>query len=216
MNRYIFVKNLISYVTYLFISIFLGVGIYFFYNLILIKVFNEIIVYKLQNHDFAISYSMTSDVVSKSVEPSNAFVINTTQYSKIAYVFDEYFKENNSPLYGFGQTFVDACEKFNTPEDCTLLPAIARVETNLCTTDISADQHNCWGFGGSGNNRIIYPDFKTAIFDITGRLMQGYGINFFNDPEIGELFYCGGHCVTWGDKVKMEQNILKARIESVN
>lgn len=132
-----------------------------------------------------------------------------TEYDYRARVFDLYFKKNNSPLYGSGQAFVQACDKYGAPHECTLLPAIARIETNLCKTGSSAQQHNCWGYGGSGDNRIIYQSFAQAVDDITKRLMQGYSKRFFEDPEYGELTYCGAHCTSWGDHVKEYQDELR-------
>lgn len=138
----------------------------------------------------------------------HAAAISFTPYDYRARILDLYFKSNESPLYGYGSAFVTACDKYGAPADCTLLPAIGQVETGLCRTASSQKQHNCWGYGGSGVNRIIYPNFDQAIDEITRRLMAGYGRNFFIDPEIGELVYCGAHCNTWGDKVKVyQQNI---------
>lgn len=135
--------------------------------------------------------------------------IVVTEYDYRARVFDLYFKANGSPLFGYGQSFIDACAKYQTPKDCTLLPAIAKVETDLCKTDISSSQYNCWGFGGSGRNRIIYSSFDRSIDEITRRLVEGYGLDFFRNPEAGELFYCGSHCDRWGENVITVQNELK-------
>ncbi len=125
--------------------------------------------------------------------------------SRQGHIFDQYFAANNSPLAGYGDHFVTACRKYAAPSDCTLLPAIAKVETNHCRTDISAKQFNCWGFGGSGPNRILYTSFPQAIDEITRRLMSGYGTRFFQNPNNGALSYCGGHCVNWGDHVQSER-----------
>ncbi len=217
MNRYFIIKKLFNLLQIFFFSIILTSLIFFLF--ILLKYTNtrgdfdfDGIRYKDLQFNYVSDYNL-EDVNNKV--PSKIFQARLTKYSQVGYILDEYFKENNSPLYGYGQTFVDACKKYNAPEDCTLLPAIAKIETNLCTTDISAKQHNCWGFGGSGKNRILYKDFTTAIFDITNRLMQGYGKAFFEDPELGELFYCGSHCNLWGDKVKAEQNKLKGQIKGI-
>lgn len=157
--------------------------------------------------------SQNSVLGAKNVQNKNGFLDFETIDHR-ARVFDLYFLENNSPLYGHGKDFVAACDKYNTPQDCTLLPAIAKVETNLCKTDISASQYNCWGYGGSGENRIIYSSFEESIDSITGRLMNGYRTAFFEDPEIGELYYCGSHCHLWGDHVKEVQNQLRARLNN--
>lgn len=138
------------------------------------------------------------------------FEMQVEGYSYRARVLDLYFQKSNSPLYGHGQDFVDACEKYGAPSDCTLLPAIAKVETDLCKTGISHKQYNCWGFGGSGENRFEYASFEQSIDVITVRLIQGYGKNFFSDPNIGELAYCGRHCNNWGEHVQSAQTDIKA------
>lgn len=163
------------------------------------------------DEDYSTNYKLTNLQESQQVHGVDIgphdLVLN--QYDYRARIFDLFFRANNSPLEGHGQDFADACDKYHTPEDCTLLPAIAKVETDLCKTDISSSQYNCWGYGGSGENRIIYKSFEESIDQITGRLMNGYGAGFFKDPEAGELFYCGSHCNLWGDNVKSVQKDLK-------
>lgn len=164
-----------------------------------------------QSIDYSREYKTNKPKSSSQVQglTNETVFITISEYNYKAWIFDEFFKANNSPLTGHGEDFVEACIKYGAPSDCTLLPAIAKVETNLCKTDISAEQYNCWGFGGSGENRIIYKSFEESIDSITSRLMQGYGENFFNDPEIGELAYCGSHCSSWGNHVKGVQDDIK-------
>ena len=154
--------------------------------------------------------SPAGEVLGSNVKSQESAVLGFTSYDYRARIFDIYFKKNNSPLYGYGQSFVNACDKYGAPHDCTLLPAIAKVETNLCKTQGSATQHNCWGYGGSGENRIVYKNYDQAIDEITRRLMVGYSSKFFLDPEYGELVYCGPHCAKWGDHVKVVQKELKS------
>ncbi|MBN1916024.1 hypothetical protein JW796_03485 [Candidatus Dojkabacteria bacterium] len=118
-----------------------------------------------------------------------------------AYVFDKYFEKNNSPLQGYGKNFVEACIRYGAPDDCLLMVAIAKAETNLCKTDISDLQKNCWGFGGAGSNRIVWPSYEVSIDEVTRRVMEGYGTRFFNDANNGKLYYCGRHCTKWGNVV---------------
>ena len=77
-----------------------------------------------------------------------------------AYVLDEYFKANQSPLYGTGKVFVAACDKYKAPRDCTIVAAIARAETNLCRYHTSADYFNCWGFGGGNADRQYFGSWQ--------------------------------------------------------
>lgn len=122
-----------------------------------------------------------------------------------AFVFDQYFAKYNSPLEGHGQYFVDACEKYNAPNDCTTLPAIAFVETGLCTTDISDSQKNCWGWGGAPPNRIIFDDYDQAIDRITYGLVHDYGLEYLKDPVKMQYTYCGAHCDNWGRHVQSQR-----------
>jgi hypothetical protein len=141
-------------------------------------------------------------------------VPEATSKSFQGHIFDLYFAQQDSPLYGYGEHFVEACRTYGAPEDCTLLPAIAKVETNFCKTDISAQQFNCWGWGGSGPNRILFNSFPQAIDTITRRLMIGYGERFFNDANFGGLTYCGRHCVNWGNYVEEEKRRIDRFFES--
>jgi hypothetical protein len=160
-------------------------------------------------------FSFTTDFQRRSLNSSQVLGTSTKSYTTgtpnigistyQGYIFDRYLASHNSPLTGQGDQFVIACKKYGAPSDCTLLLAIAKVETDLCKTDISAKQHNCWGFGGSGPNRILYDNFPQAIDEITRRLMSGYGATFFNNPRRGALSYCGSHCTSWGGHVQSER-----------
>ena len=131
------------------------------------------------------------------------FVVNNDLDYRVK-VLDEYFARNKSPLQGKGIDFIRACEKYGAPSDCTLLPAIGYIETRLCTLALSEKQNNCWGWGGAGSNRVIFPDLETAIDFITKRLMEipFYKTEFFQDPVKGQYFYCGLHCDMWGTYVQ--------------
>ena len=120
-----------------------------------------------------------------------------------AIVFDEYFRINNSPLFGQGTKIVESCISVGAPSDCIILVGIARVETDLCKYLPSQSIYNCWGFGGSGENRYSFLRYEDAIELIYKRLASGYGNDFMSNPEIGEMAYCGWResCRTWGDRV---------------
>lgn len=124
-----------------------------------------------------------------------------------ALVLDKYFSKYNSPLAGYGSDFVAACDKYGLPSDCTLLPAIAYAETKLCTKSISAKQFNCWGWGGSGDNRIIFKNFPDAIDRISFYMNEGYGL-YLKRPDLIVKNYCGGHCEDWASVVKREQRAI--------
>lgn len=132
-------------------------------------------------------------------------------------VFDEYFARNNSPLEGYGKDFLKACEKYGAPKDCTLLPAIGYIETRLCTLALSDQQKNCWGWGGAGENRVIFPDYSTAIDHITERLMTlpFYGEKFFQDPVYAQLYYCGSHCDQYGTYVQQAREDINRLAEEM-
>lgn len=160
----------------------------------------------LQNLEYASVETGSPEVLGASTETEPAGAsLKLVSYQGL--ILDRYFSKERSPLYGHGQDFIDACRKYGAPSDCTLLPAIAKVETDLCKAErgISARQHNCWGFGGGPATRILYPNFETAIDEITRRLMDGYGTKFFQNPNWGERAYCGPNCTSWGEKVQSER-----------
>jgi|GEM_PF-1379056 len=133
-----------------------------------------------------------------------------------AVVFDEYFRRNNSPLYGLGSVFVDRCEKYKAPKDCTIMVAIARAETDLCKYPPSQAQKNCWGFGGSGQNRYDFSSYAEGIDVVTERLANGYGYKCMIDPRAMEMVYCGQRpsCQGWGEVIlKFMDGINKLSIE---
>lgn len=136
---------------------------------------------------------------------------------KRVYVLDQYFLSRNSPLYGTAQYFVGACMKYDAPEDCTVAVAIASNETHLCTYHISAEQHNCWGWGGAGANRVKFPDFKTAIYRVTEVLVNNYGVDAMNDPSLMERKFCGPQeeCRNWGEAIKIQMNQLEEFSKSI-
>lgn len=138
------------------------------------------------------------------VEPKVGVFKLNNEFDYRARVLDEYFKRNDSPLEGKGKNFIQACEKYGAPDDCTLLPAIGYIETRLCTLALSEQQNNCWGWGGAGENRVIFSDLETAIDEITKNLMEipFYGTEFFEDPVSAQFFYCGAHCDKWGTHVQ--------------
>jgi hypothetical protein len=141
---------------------------------------------------------------------SDIQVLNETISSKVdyidprAYVLDEYFKANGSPLYGTGKIFVDACERYGAPGDCVTVAAIARNETDLCKYHTSAQYYNCWGFGGGGNDRITFSSWEESINLVTDRLANSYGYKYMLDPSLMERTFCGPDpaCIGWGTRIK--------------
>ncbi|MDZ4840107.1 MAG: hypothetical protein SGJ04_08885, partial [Bacteroidota bacterium] len=121
-----------------------------------------------------------------------------------AYVFDQYFLANNSPLYGYGKLFVEKCDQYNAPKDCITIIAIARNETNLCKYSISAEMHNCWGFGGGGEHRLYFESFEASIDRVSKVLMEGYGRPYMENPSLMEGTFCGpqDECRNWGNSIK--------------
>lgn len=121
-----------------------------------------------------------------------------------AYILDQYFAANNSPLYGTGKIFVDACNNYGAPRDCVVTAAIARAETDLCKYFTSASYYNCWGYGGGGANRIIFSSWEQSIDRVTRTLVQNYGIESMNNPTLMEKVFCGSEpgCTGWGERVK--------------
>lgn len=134
-------------------------------------------------------------------------------FSKIdfrAFVFDEYFRINNSPLYGTGKTIVAACIKYGAPQDCMIIPAIAQNETHLCKYYNSAEMFNCWGFGGPAQYRRRFNSFDEAILLVYNVLVNQYGRRYIIDPTLMQSTFCGDEpgCAYWGNNIKSIQNSI--------
>ena len=132
-----------------------------------------------------------------------------------AFVLDKYFESYESPLKGFGSEFIVACDKYGLSVDCSVIPAIAFAETRLCTQALALKQFNCWGFGGSNENRIIFTDFTEGIDYVTRSLASGYGNSLFNPESISD-HYCGINCVNWAKSVNQQREAIQNIASSLN
>ena len=160
-------------------------------------------------------YSIQIKKSTQSHQKKGVVVVNN-DYDFRVKVFDTYFERGNSPLQGYGKDFLKACEKYGAPYDCTLLPAIGYIETRNCTLAASDRQKNCWGWGGAGENRVVFPDYPTAIDSVTQKLMTipFYKTEFFNNPVYAQFYYCGAHCDKWGTYVQQaRQDINNISVE---
>lgn len=160
-------------------------------------------------------YTIKIDKNVKSSDLKGKIIVNNDYDYRIK-VFDTYFERGKSPLAGHGRDFLKACERYGAPYDCTLLPAIGYIETRNCTLAASDRQKNCWGWGGAGENRVIFPDYSTAIDHVTQKLMSipFYKTEFFNDPVYAQYYYCGSHCDKWGTYVQQARlDINKLSVE---
>lgn len=133
------------------------------------------------------------------------------------YVFDEWFKLNNSPLAGQADLFVDACDRFGAPRDCITIVAITGHETNYCKYYISYQQNNCMGWGGAGPNRIVFPNMKAHIDTATDVLVNQYGIRFLLEPRLMQRTFCGpqAECDNWGNSVELKVSQIDQFAESL-
>lgn len=120
-----------------------------------------------------------------------------------AYVLDEYFRRNNSPLYGTGEIFARKCLEYPVPLDCTTVAAIARAETDLCKYGQADSYFNCWGFGGAGPNRMRFQSWEAGIDRVYRSLAFSYGYEYMVDPRRMSRTFCGSEpgCTGWGQRV---------------
>ena len=132
-----------------------------------------------------------------------------------AFVLDKYFESYDSPLLGYGSEFIVACDKYGLSKDCSVIPAIAFAETRLCTQALALKQYNCWGFGGSNENRIIFKDFTESIDYVTITLAKGYGDSLFK-PETIYDHYCGADCMNWATSVNQQRVAIQNIAFSLN
>lgn len=162
--------------------------------------------------------NLSDDVVSITntiPQPSQVLAVNTFRpvapfktemetTDKRAFVFDQYFEQNNSPLVGTGKYFAYYCDKYGAPHDCIIAVAIARNESDLCKYYASAAMHNCWGFGGGGIYRTNFNSFEEGIDQVTQTLTQKYGNKYIIDPTLMQDTFCGPDavCANWGASIK--------------
>lgn len=150
------------------------------------------------------SLTVNAESITNSRSAQNNYFTNIQSKDKRVYVLDEYFRANNSPLYGTAKIMVDKCDQYGAPKDCVILAAIARNETDLCKYHNSASMFNCWGFGGGGIYRINFNSWEEAIDRVTSVLVQQYGNRYIIDPSLMERTFCGDEpgCTDWGNKIK--------------
>ncbi len=177
----------------------------------------SLITFELVLHQDNVNYSVNplafvaSDNVilpSLQLHPLESAKLNVDTRDYRALVLDQYFLKYKSPLYGHADIMVEMCDKYDYPSDCTLLAAIAYAETKLCTQNITAQQFNCWGWGGSGENRIVFKNFDEAIINISRRMSEGY-YNILSSPELMARTYCGPQCGTWANAVIDQQYAIQ-------
>lgn len=146
------------------------------------------------------------------------FTATVKDFDRRAYVLDQYFLNNNSPLYGTAKYFTAACNKYNAPKDCLVVAAIAMNETHLCKYANSAEMHNCWGFGGPAEHRINFPNFEVSIDRVTDVLANQYGYKYMIDPSLMERTFCGWEpgCTNWGNKIKHFMDQINDLSKSLN
>lgn len=143
--------------------------------------------------------------IERKLHIDNEFFVNEeiSYKDKRAFVLDRYFLANNSPLYGTGNDFVEACDRFGAPKNCIVVAAIAKNESDLCKYYGSEEMKNCWGYGGPGIHRWTFPSFKAGIDQVTDILVNRYGIEYMEDPRLMERTFCGDEpaCETWGENI---------------
>ncbi len=194
-------------------AFFIFSGIVFFYDN-LKSAYGSFITFAYEDSDFeyeevSLHFENSLQKVTISNNTNTAYVptkiySNVKTVDKRAYILDLYFKTNDSPLYGTGELFVMACDKYGAPKDCLTVVAIARNETNLCKYHNSAQMHNCWGYGGGGTDRWTFSSFPEAIDIVTNLLVNSYGYEYMVDPSKMEKVFCGPtpECAGWGNNIK--------------
>ncbi len=155
-------------------------------------------------NNFDNALATNTNKLNQSINPSE-YSSKIQTMDKREFVFNQYFKQRSSPLMGLGHLFTNACDKYGAPKDCLATVAIARHETDLCKYNISAQMHNCMGWGGAGANRMTFPSFEAHIDTATRVLVQQYGPDRMVDPSLMETVFCGpqDECKAWGYRVKV-------------
>ena len=153
---------------------------------------------------FITAFTLTRLKNENNVSDTFSSNSNASFVDKRAYVLDRYFESNNSPLAGYGKTFVEACDKYGAPKECITVVAISYNETHLCKYPGSKEMYNCWGFGGGGVYRMTFGSFYESIDRVTRVLVQQYGLKYMEDPSLMDGTFCGNEegCNGWGSKIK--------------
>jgi len=220
------VAKLVYIKTALFFIFLVNLGIFLFSlnNLNLTNLFsvfnstNNILGVNTENESYNVFLDLARDLdintSSNNIGPKiesnllNYFSVDIGSKDFRAFVFDEYFRINNSPFYGTGQIFVDKCIQYNAPKDCMIVVAIAQAESNLCKYYNSAEMFNCWGFGGPDQYRIRFNNFYEAIDRVYYSLVFYYGIRYILQPNLMQNTFCGNRpeCINWANNVLFAQN----------
>jgi hypothetical protein len=162
------------------------------------------------DNDLTFAFNFLPYTITSQAEKLNKVQSSTYQFNSSAkltdkrgYLFDMYFKDNNSPLYGTGDLFALACDAYGAPRDCVTVVAIAKHETDLCKYKNSFEMNNCWGWGGGGEYRQSFKDIGEGIWTVTRVLVQQYGQRYMLDPRLMERVFCGPdpECANWGYRV---------------
>lgn len=154
----------------------------------------------ITDHDISLADNKVPEFNYQFSHVRGSLYVNTSDFR--VHVLQEYFQRYKSPLTPFAADFISACDKYQAPADCTTIPAIAFVETRLCTVGSGDDLKNCWGFGGSGKNRIVFNTYNEAIDFVTRTMVANYGNYYLQNPKLMQYVYCGPNCHKWGPGVQ--------------
>jgi hypothetical protein len=213
-NLKIFRNSFVKILLIIFVFTLVGVTYNEFRNKINIRDFTKVLANQpIVNFELARYNNLTNNTQNLS----NFSLVYTPTSSlglidKRAWVLDEYFKTWNSPLFGYGKNFVEACDKYGSPRDCVMVAAVAANESHLCTYIMSWEMKNCWGYGGGGVHRWTFPTIEEAIDTVTMLITKTYGIEFMNNPSLYELTFCGTsepECWGWGKAIIFFMNQIR-------
>ncbi len=118
---------------------------------------------------------------------------------------ENFLRENESPMAGYGETFIAAADKYSL--DWRLLPAIAFQESTLGKNTIFGS-HNAFGWGVLDNSTVgmSFDSWDEAIFTVAKGLREDYYNSGLTTPETINPRYAGDK--NWNVKVRYAMDEL--------
>jgi hypothetical protein len=112
-------------------------------------------------------------------------------------ILKEYFKQYNSPLVPYAETFVETADKYNL--DWKLVAAISGVESTF-GQEIPNDSFNGWGWGIYGDHMIRFSSWTQGIETVSEGLRNKY-IDKWGAKDVYEIGRFYASSPTWAQRV---------------
>lgn len=113
---------------------------------------------------------------SNLLEPSATIIFRDLRVEAVNKFLDNY----GPKMRGLGEVFVSAADKAGIPYN--IVPAIGACEGGLGNA-IPKDSYNTWGWGVYGGKVKKFPNWETAIWEVSQGLAREYFAKGLDTPE---------------------------------